>query len=561
MSASNKKKLRKEQEAAILTEKQLKEKSEAKKLKVYTITFAVIMLLVVCIAVGTIAYTSISKTGVFQKYTVAATINEHELSSVDLGYYYVDAISKQYSDWYNSYGDYTVTMLQYMGLDLTAPLNSQYYDQSTGATWADYFISVAIENARGTYALYDAAMAEGFVMPEADRTTLDENNQLIQDYADLFAGGDSDAYIEQLYGTGADMESYKAYVNVVGTANSYQTAYYNSLSYDDAAVREYEAEHYNDYTGYSFAYKFIDYNDFLGEGTTDEEGNVTHTDSEIAAAQEAAKLMAETLTDAASVKEFDEMISALEIYTPAEGEEATETVSTKVTDALLPTILSALQEWVSADERKEGDTAVIPYTSDTTNDDGTVTSNLMGYLAVFYQSKNENTEPLANVRHLLVEFEGGTTDESGNTVYSDDEKAAAKTEAEELLETWKKGAATEESFIELVKEHSDDTSAEDGGLFEDITPASRYVTNFLNWSIDPDRQVGDTEVIETEYGYHVMYYVGDSDETYRDHLIRADLQANDYDAWIAEIEKDYTAEVGNTKYMYRDYVVYSGTSY
>jgi len=558
MSASSKKRLRKEQEAALLTEKQLAAKKEAKKTKIYSVTFIVIMALVLCIAVGTIAYTTIERTGVFQRNTIAATVDEHELSSVDLGYYYVDAISKQYSDWYSSYGDYTVPMLQYMGLDLSYPLGSQYIDESTGTTWSDYFISIALENARGVYALYDAAVAEGFQMPEEDKAAMEENLQLMQDYADLFNGGDIDAYIEQMYGTGADMESYTNYVNVISTANSYQGVYYNALSFEDADIRAHEAEHYNDYTGYTFAYKFIDYTSFLGEGTTDEDGNVTHTDDEIAAAQASALQTAESLLAAKTVEEFDKMISSLDIYAPAEGETATETVSTKAVDQLLTNVLSALQELLSADERKEGDMTVLPYTNDITNEDGTVTSDLMGYFAVFYQSKNENLQPLANVRHLLVKFEGGTTDANGNKTYSDDEKATAKKEAEDLLETWKKGAATEESFIELVKEHSDDTSAEEGGLFENIAPDSNYVASFKNWAIDPAREVGDAEVIESEFGYHVMFYVGDAEITYRDRLIRDDLIADAYDTWIAEKEEGVTATLGNTKHMYHDYIVYSG---
>ena len=52
MSASAKKKLRKEENAAQLTEKQLKEQKEAKKLKAYTLTFAIIMVLVVAIVVA-----------------------------------------------------------------------------------------------------------------------------------------------------------------------------------------------------------------------------------------------------------------------------------------------------------------------------------------------------------------------------------------------------------------------------------------------------------------------------------------------------------------------------
>jgi len=33
------------------------------------------------------------------------------------------------------------------------------------------------------------------------------------------------------------------------------------------------------------------------------------------------------------------------------------------------------------------------------------------------------------------------------------------------------------------------------------------VTAFNDWCFDPARQTGDTDVVKTEYGYHVMYYV------------------------------------------------------
>ena len=151
-----------------------------------------------------------------------------------------------------------------------------------------------------------------------------------------------------------------------------------------------------------------------------------------------------------------------------------------------------------------------------------------------FQSREDYKQPLANVRHLLVKFEGGTTDSQGNVTYSDYELLSAKLEAEGYLNEYKNGDMTEESFIALVKAHSDDTSAETGGLFEDITPASNYVANFLNWSIDPDREKGDVEVIETEFGYHVMYYVGDDELTYRDYMIKNTLLNQDMEKWETE---------------------------
>jgi hypothetical protein len=34
------------------------------------------------------------------------------------------------------------------------------------------------------------------------------------------------------------------------------------------------------------------------------------------------------------------------------------------------------------------------------------------------------------------------------------------------------------------------------------------VTEFENWCFDAARKAGDKAVVQTEYGFHVMYYVG-----------------------------------------------------
>ena len=161
MSASNKKRLRKEQEAAMITEKQQKAQAEAKKLKVYTVTFAVIMALVLCIALGTVVYTSLLNSGVFQKNTVAAKIGEHELTNVDFNYFFIDEVNANYAEWKESYGDYTPQLVKAMyGLDVTQPLSYQYYNEENGITWADYFTDLTLSNAKTVYAIYDEAIAK-----------------------------------------------------------------------------------------------------------------------------------------------------------------------------------------------------------------------------------------------------------------------------------------------------------------------------------------------------------------------------------------------------------------
>lgn len=117
-----------------------------------------------------------------------------------------------------------------------------------------------------------------------------------------------------------------------------------------------------------------------------------------------------------------------------------------------------------------------------------------------------------SVRHILIKPEGGTQDpNTGYMTYTDEEMAAAKARAEEVLDLWKKGDATEQSFVALVSEYTDDPgSMTTGGLYEDIGQNSGYVAPFEAWAIDPARQVGDTGIVEVKEvhysGYHIMYY-------------------------------------------------------
>ena len=154
MSASNKKKLRKEQEADKLTEKQLAAQKEAKKLKLYTTIFAVVLVVLLVVAVSVGVSKTISSSGIRQKNTVALTVGDHEINSVEMNYFFMDAVNAFYSQ----YGSYA-TMF---GLDTTKPLDQQVTNEETGATWADDFLETAKSTAVAVYTLKDAADAAGY---------------------------------------------------------------------------------------------------------------------------------------------------------------------------------------------------------------------------------------------------------------------------------------------------------------------------------------------------------------------------------------------------------------
>ena len=102
MSASSKKKLRKEQEAAKMTEKQLAAQQEAKKTNLYTTIFVVAMVAILVIAITVGAVQFVTNSGIREKNTTALTVGQHKLSNAELNYFYIDAIN----NYYNQYGSY-----------------------------------------------------------------------------------------------------------------------------------------------------------------------------------------------------------------------------------------------------------------------------------------------------------------------------------------------------------------------------------------------------------------------------------------------------------------------
>ena len=92
MSASSKKKLRKELNAAALTEKQRKEQAEAKKLKISSTIFVIVMAVVLITALSMLAINGVRNSGIIEKNTIVATVNDHKINTVQANYYFVDLV-------------------------------------------------------------------------------------------------------------------------------------------------------------------------------------------------------------------------------------------------------------------------------------------------------------------------------------------------------------------------------------------------------------------------------------------------------------------------------------
>lgn len=549
MSASDKKKLRKEQNANLLTERQRKEQAEAKKLKNYTIAFVSAMIAVVVIVLGVLAVRTVNNSGIIQRNTLAATIGDKELNSIELSYYYTDAINESYNEWYNQYQASTDTYLKLMGLDTSKPLDEQLYLDGE-ITWAQHFVDTAIDQAKEDHALYNQAMEEGFKLSEDDQKSLDNTLKNIETYAMLYGYSNANQYLRASYGYGAELESYSEYYTKSTIANAFNTAHYDGLTYEEDEIREHDKKNPDNYNSYTYTSSYMSYTEFLEGGTKGEDGKVTYTEEENEAARKALKAAAKKMAKAKDVEDLEKIAKTIKVN--EDGQVAVN----EYKNQLHTSINAPLNEWLADKDRKEGDIAALPNTSTTKDEDGKEVEQTNGYYVVIFHSASDNTDLMSDVRHLLVKFSGGKTDSTtGTTTYSDAEKEAAKKEAEGYLKTWKEGDADEESFIELVKKNSDDSSASEGGLFENIHPNSEYVEPFRNWAIDSKRKKGDAEVIETEFGYHVMYYVGNSDMSYRDLMITEELRSEEHDDWHADLLKDVKTEQGDISKLKLDLVL------
>ena len=551
MSASSKKKLRSEERAAKLTERQLAAQKEAKKLNLMTRLFVAVLAVIVVVAVVIGATRFVSNSGIREKNTVALTVDSHEISNAEMNYFFIDAVN----NFTQSYGSY-ITLF---GLDTTKPLDEQIVNEELGTTWADDFMNQATETAKSIYAMYDAAVAAGHTLSDAEKAAMEATLSNMKAYAMLYGYEDTESYLKAMYGTGSTEESFRKYMETNQLAQSYYNAYSAGLTYDDAALRAADAEDPSLYNAYSYNFYNLNVSKFLTGGTEAEDGSITYSDEERAAAVKAAVKAAEEAAkalvaeDYETVADLDAAIAALEIN--AEVENA---ATTAVVDADKGSVMSILRDWVTDPARQVGDITFIENASTSTADDGTENKTVSSYYVVMFTGMNDNTFALKNVRHILVAFQGGSYDSNtGVTTYSEQEKLDAKMKAEQLLADWESGKATEEIFAEMANTNSDDGDGTTGGLYTDIYPG-QMVTAFNDWCFDESRKVGDTGIVETQYGYHVMFFSGNSDITYRNFLITNVLRNQDTNAWYAGLIEAQTVIEGNTEYVDTDLVLSRG---
>lgn len=456
-----------------LNEKRIKAQKEAAQAKRNTVIYSVIGVVCAVLAAALLIWNS----GVIQNRAAAVTIGGETYSVGEVQYYYNQVLNQYYM--YSQYGINP-------GFDFEQPLEEQMYDAENNITWHDQLLDEAVNAMAETKVLAAQAKAEGVELSEEGKHEIEHAMQDLVATSAQSGFSTVNSYLKAAFGNAMTKGKYEKAMKESQLAYEYQVAYAETLTYTEEEMETYYAEHKNDFDLYDYDYAFFKAD--LPEETEEfenEEAEKAAVDAALQTAQE----RAEALKAELGRKSFADAVAQY-----AEDESVTTNEDRGVSGAYLD---SAYAQWVMEEGRKAGDLTVM------------VDSGETGYFVVEYVGRGRDEEISGDVRHILVAAE---QDEDA-AAPTDEQYEAAKVKAEALLEQWKSGAATEESFAELAKaESADPGSAENGGLYEGVSNASGFIADFANWAVDPQRKAGDTGLVKntasSTKGWHIMYFVG-----------------------------------------------------
>ena len=151
-------------------------------------------------------------------------------------------------------------------------------------------------------------------------------------------------------------------------------------------------------------------------------------------------------------------------------------------------------------------------------------------------------------RHILIEPE-----HTENEDPTEEALKAAEEKANEIYAQWQKDP-TEENFGKLAAENSTDPGSKDkGGLYDAVGPG-QMVPEFDAWCFDPERQPGDSGIVKTQFGYHIMYFVGQKETNHWQEPARKGLVNEKMRAVLDELVKEYPIQMDFTKVRIFDVV-------
>ena len=442
---------------------------------------------VVITAIGLVAaniYSNYISNGGQQRSTISFESKHYKVNNCMYTYYNFSGIY--------SYGAY----LSYMGLDMSKPLSAQecsyvQADQNGNpGTWQQYFIQQSANSVMGYLCYAEAAKDAGY---EYDNLDADIEKQLnsLKDSAKEVGYENFEEYLKAYYADFVKEEDVRDALKLQIFANKY----YEKVQEDTkGALTE------DDYNKYLEAtpekVKKIDYMSYAVTADVAEDAD----EATKQVAYNAAKAKADTLLAAATGEE------SFAAWVTADLKEKNATAETPQTD-------EEINEQATKVNKEQGfsendDFSTWAFDANRTAGEATVIDNGSGTYTVYYLIKTPYLleYDTKNVRHILLK--------------SEEENAEIEEKAKSVLDEFKAGDKSEASFDALAQKNNEDSNS----LYNNVTKG-QMVTEFNDWIFAEARQPGDTDIVKTQYGYHIMYYIG-----------------NGLKAWQAEVATNLTTD-------------------
>ena len=436
--------------------------------------------------------------------SVVATVDGQKISIGMYDYYYASIVS--YYEQYASYG--------YYSLDTTKDYSKQYTTDDDGnkISWQKFFETEALKEVEQITTYYSKALEEGVTLTSAQKKTIEKQISTLKDSASQ-NDVSLDQYIKANFGAYCSEDTIRLMLEQYYLSANYKGKFKSETKVTDNDVDKYYNEHKNDYKKIEFYYIASPY-----DATDDDSKNESiKTAEKIMAKMKDKKSVIALVPEVYSSYIDSQVKSSMEQDSTLTEKKAREEAVKSYESNAVATVSGSespfddeMNTWLFSDDTKVGSKKYY------IDEDA-------GYIYIVLKTSKASVEEdeTYTVRHILVAPESdsdSSSSTSGETEYTDEQWAAAKKEADSILAKFNKTDKSEYEFAKLAEQYSTDSASTSsgsndsfGGLYESVT-LGQMVPDFEKWSIDDSRKYGDTGIVKSDYGYHIMFFINDCPE-------------------------------------------------
>lgn len=454
--------------------------------KIHFALISVVLALVIAVlaVLGTFYYTKPNSDERMNPGNIALKVSETPVSIGMYNYYYSCIVNN-----YLTYANYG-----YYDIDTSVDYNKQKTTNSDGkeVTWAQLFKDETIKQIQYITTYYEKAVDEGITLTSAQKKSINENLDSLKSTA----SGQNvtvDKYIADTYGDYCGQATIKKMLEQCYVAENYYQKLSVNKKFSDKEIKNFFNENKEDYENVTFAYLQVPYENDDAKATLEKcNGYVKQIKSEDDMKKlipTACKSLIDNFVSQGYAKDAE---SCAELLSANIEASITAKESSLVEDAV---------NWLFDDSTKIGDVKAF--------DDS---SNKIVYILYKVKDPQPNTEEVYSVRQILIMPDGVDTSKS-DVKLTDKQLAEARKKAQKILDKYNSGAKTELEFAKLAEKYSKDTestssgtSGNYGGYYGGVTQGT-MVENFNDWSMDDSRTYGDTGIVDSKYGCHIMYFI------------------------------------------------------